>query len=153
MAPRGQGAQRMYLDPRKTGPLDWGPWRTHRYSDQASDGETRRRVCPATLRVPSRYERKVNDSDTSRKLAHAHIVPSRDRHRRFFKGLPMRVLCTANPGIRYGSIGLYQPVIHVVGVSKRFSRGQQEWTAVTEVHGYSVKFYRVWMLFLRIPTD
>jgi hypothetical protein len=27
----------------------------------------------------------------SRKFAHAHTVLSRDRHRRFFKGLPMRV--------------------------------------------------------------
>src|ERR1700761_3542060 len=32
MAPRGQGAQRVCLDPRQTGPLDWGPWRTHQYS-------------------------------------------------------------------------------------------------------------------------
>src|ERR1700758_5662353 len=32
MAPRGQGAQRVYLDPRQTGPLDWNPWRTHQYS-------------------------------------------------------------------------------------------------------------------------
>jgi hypothetical protein len=40
MAPRGQGAQHVYLDQRKTGPLDWGRWRTHQYSDQVSDGET-----------------------------------------------------------------------------------------------------------------
>ena len=56
-------------------------------------------------------------------------------------------------GIRCGSISLYQPIIHVVGVGERFSRGQREWTAATEVRGYSVKFYRIWMLFLRIPTD
>ena len=56
-----------------------------------------RRVCPATLRVPSRYERKINNFDTSRKFAYAHIVLSRDRYRRFFKGLPMRVPSDREP--------------------------------------------------------
>jgi hypothetical protein len=35
----------------------------------------------------------------SRKFAHAHIVLSRDRHRRFFKGLPMRVPSDREPRI------------------------------------------------------
>src|ERR1700754_5117875 len=33
----------------------------------------------------------------SRKFAHAHIAPSRDKHRRFFKGLPMCVPSDREP--------------------------------------------------------
>ena len=64
MAPRGQGAQRMYLDSKKPDLLIEAPGELISIRTRRAIARPVRRVCPATLRVPSRYERKVNDFDT-----------------------------------------------------------------------------------------